>query len=667
MSGDAPVPAQAEFNVASIETCVALVVSLDKALGNRVLSNTSTSDSVELTSAISKKLRKLHSLIVADGEHCDIAVTLTRTNFFSTISCSVSTILKFPIITDEVLRVVLPLVRLQQPEIKRNVMAQLLANGGLIFALLALKQHMQQSGSIRVQGGELLSSILDYVTKVQQQQQLLPETQEFDRQQHTLNRQTTTKYPANSLQRRVAGVQDTVHQLLLHGAAATLCRLLTLSVGNMHEMSVRRAISCIMFLLLETPPELATKVASYDGWSVITALHTVLREMSLSARVDAATLLTGLLSSDINVAERIYSLGIWDELSSTLAQNASVVRLPKQWLRDSLDKIRLVNDKAGGGHSGGQSFSPYVLKREEPTFSYSFGFDGGAGLVLDEAEGSMMSSIVGTSAGFEDVVTALLDTHAAVDTGTRKPPTTLGMLSAKHLEAQLQRHVTKAKQSFSGFGEIEQTYTPAKRPQSASMLKKSKDRDAPAERNYIKNLKTSPLGHPIDPAQYRKEMRAHGGQLPEYVPAALGGKGQGKRPGAATKDKAKDKSKNKTSVDARLGVVALPADPSKQPKKRLGPGNSLSTPALLASSNGGASFLQTQAGNANADAVHSNTKATNFVAQRLFTDEDGNTAPVPSSTSRPHTASAIDRLSFAERLQCMILQVKDKMAVMAQA
>ena len=654
MSGDAPVPAQAEFNVASIETCVALVVSLDKALGNRVLAN--TSDSVELTSAISKKLRKLHSLIVADGEHCDIAVTLTRTNFFSTISFSVSTILKFPIITDEVLRVVLPLVRLQQPEIKRNVMAQLLANGGLIFALLALKQHMQQSASIRVQGGELLCSILDYVAKVQQQQ-FLPETQEVDRQQHTLNRQTTTKYPANSLQRRVAGVQDTVHQLLLHGAAATLCRLLTLSVGNMHEMSVRRAVSCIMFLLLETPPELATKVASYDGWSVITALHTVLREMSLSARVDAATLLTGLLSSDIHVAERIYSLGIWDELSSTLAQNASVVRLPKQWLRDSLDKIRLVNDKAGGGHSGGggvgaQSFSPYVLKREDPTFSYSFGFDGGAGLVLDEAEGSMMSSIVGASAGFEDVVTALLDTHAAVDTGTRKAPA-LGMLSAKHLEAQLQRHVAKAKQSFSGFGEIEQTYTPAKRPQSASMLKK-KNKVTPAEPKYIKNLKTSPLGYPIDPAQYRKEMRAHGGQLPEYVPAALGGKGQGRRPGS----KVKDKTKTKTSVP-------LPSSSTTHPKKLISPGNSLSTPGMFPS-NGSSSFGPPP-GNPNADAVHSNTKATTFVAQRLFTGEDGNTAPVPSSTSRPHTASAIDRLSFAEKLHCMILQVKDKMAVMAPA
>jgi len=61
--------------------------------------------------------------------------------------------------------------------------------------------------------------------------------------------------------------------------------------------------------------------------------------------------------------------------------------------------------------------------------------------------------------------------------------------------------------------------------------------------------------------------------------------------------------------------------------------------------------------------VQSNTKATAFVAQRLF-EKDGNGNPLPATVvaHRPQTSSAIDRLSFAERLQCMILQVKEKMA-----
>ena len=89
--------AEATFNVASIEACVALVVSLERSLTNRVLAN-SSSDASELTAALCKKLRKLHSLVVSDGEHCDIAVTLIRANFFSTVSFSASTILKFSVV-----------------------------------------------------------------------------------------------------------------------------------------------------------------------------------------------------------------------------------------------------------------------------------------------------------------------------------------------------------------------------------------------------------------------------------------------------------------------------------------------------------------------------------------------------------------------------------------
>lgn len=650
----------ATFNVESLQTCVGIVVSLEKSLNNRVLANASNENPGEITAPIVKKLRKLHTLIVSDSEHCDIAVTLLRTNFFSTVSFSAATILKFSELTDNVLRVILPLIRLPT-EIRKTIMTQLLANGGLIFALLALKQHMQQSASIRVQGLDLLCSVLESVSK--SEKELAVQDEEI--RQHTLNQRQPAKYPGtNSSQRTPA--QDAVHQLLLHGAASTLSRLLTLSVNNLHEISVRRAISCLTFLVLETPSDLALKVASYEGWATLRALHTVMRDMSLSARIDAAALLTGLLASNIQVAEQIHAMGADDDLSSILAQNAAVIKVPRHWLLDSLEKIRMVSNNSSNDIKGPASAtlgavggvdsnrSPFFDIRssslqDEPFFMY--GFDGR--VPFDPLEGGseyLDTSSLMSKPNLAAVVDALLDTHAAVDAGARKS-NKLGMLSHKHLEAQLQRHMGKARQSFSGFIEMQETYLPPKRPQSAVSSSRKKVAVEPKEKNYIKHLKASPLGHPMDPAQLRKELRENGGVLPEYVPAALGGKALGRRPGAPVSPRGA-KGRGKKSVVPTLPPRPLPvqhpisvAKPSE--------GSSGNKAAKLKKDKAAAGRLASTPLNETI-ATHDTSKTANFVAVRLF-KEEGNQGPA----ARPSTASAIDRLSFAEKLQCMIMSLKD--------
>ena len=312
----------AAFNVASIQEAIGAVVQIEKHLTNRVLANASASNQDELTAPIIKRLRKLHSLILADGGNHDIAVTLIRTNFFATISFCAGTILKFAALTDETLRCVLPLVRLPQP-MRRTVLRSLVANGGLIFSLLALKQYMTVSPGVRVQALEMLAAVLDHVSRSDEEDEQTRVAGSPGLAAHTLTR--TRVYPQDVPQRSL--VQDAVHQMLLHGAPSALSRCLTLSVAYLHEMSVRRAIHSLIFLILETPADLAAKVASYEKWSVLRELLVVLRDMSLSARVDAATLLTGLLASSLQVAEQIHAMGAWDELSSVLAQNAAIIKV----------------------------------------------------------------------------------------------------------------------------------------------------------------------------------------------------------------------------------------------------------------------------------------------------------------------------------------------------
>ena len=172
-------------------------------------------------------------------------------------------------------------------------------------------------------------------------------------------------------------------------------------------------------------------------------------------------------------------------------------------------------------------------------------------------------------------------------------------------------------------------------------------------------------------------MRENGGRPLEYVPAALGGKALGRRPGAPAESftegsgaAAGNKTKGSTRRQQQQLVPKLSADklPSASSNEflpsKIGPKASKPKPVGSKSSTAltDEPQLQQQQRGQESDKLQSTSKATMFVAQRLFSDEDTTT---PTAVSRPQTSNAIDRLSFAERLQCMIMQVKDKMATSA--
>ena len=136
---------------------------------------------------------------------------------------------------------------------------------------------------------------------------------------------------------------DAVHQLLLHGAGVVLVRMLHFSVAARSEVSVRRAVWCLRFLVLGTPASLAFKVASYDQYACLRALASQLRVPGNTTRLEVAVLLTGLLASKVEVASALTRLGGWDELSSVLASSAEHVCVPPQWLRKCLENIRLLD------------------------------------------------------------------------------------------------------------------------------------------------------------------------------------------------------------------------------------------------------------------------------------------------------------------------------------
>ena len=48
---------------------------------------------------------------------------------------------------------------------------------------------------------------------------------------------------------------------------------------------------------------------------------------------------------------------------------------------------------------------------------------------------------------------------------------------------------------------------------------------------FVKRLKQSPLGMPVDPDKIRLLRRQNGGKLPDYLPHALGGPELGPPPG----------------------------------------------------------------------------------------------------------------------------------------
>ena len=378
-----------------------------------------------MAQAIMRQLALLRSLLNADGPGLDVTRTVARTSFVELIMTNAPTLLRFENVTDECLRVLAPLTRLcgsgssnvsaADPEaagdaatLQRDIMSQMLRSGGVVFVLLALRGYMNTSLGIRLQGLELLATMLEFcalsasesnaaegavasvpkaaTTEAEAAGPASPSSSPSSPstggkggaggntrkdegqgkgspggQRFNYAGSEALRYGLAAHQNAYGGPEarqalrsltvlpdnqmalDAVHQLLLHGAGVVLVRMLHFSVAAKSEVSVRRAVWCLRFLLLGTPASLAFKVASYDQYACLRALASQLRVPGNTTRLEVAVLLTGLLASRVEVASALTRLGGWDELSSVLASGAEHVCVPPQWLRKSLENIRLLD------------------------------------------------------------------------------------------------------------------------------------------------------------------------------------------------------------------------------------------------------------------------------------------------------------------------------------
>lgn len=194
---------------------------------------------------------------------------------------------------EEALNCVQPIVI--SPVLKDKALPILMKSGGLIFSMTAIRVFHRSSASIRLQAVELLTHLLGFV--------------------ETCNKSPT---PLSSALKQCTSKSYVVHHLLLHGAASSLPALLDAFLRSSSEISVRRVLTCLTFLLTETPSDMAVTVAMNNRWAMLRDLLQVLRIMGPEAKRQAAVLMTGLVASSAVVAEKLIEMQAWDDLSTAL-------------------------------------------------------------------------------------------------------------------------------------------------------------------------------------------------------------------------------------------------------------------------------------------------------------------------------------------------------------
>jgi hypothetical protein len=198
----------------------------------------------------------------------------------------------------------LPISR--SPALKTKVANNLLKNGGLIFCMTAIRLFHKSNGNIRVYAVELLTQLLCFVDDCA----TLPE--------EVMNGRIGAGDRGDSRDKKHTSKNYVIHHLLLHGAASSLPSVLNLFLQSSSEISVRRTLKCLTFVLTETPPDMSVTVAMNNRWAMLRDLLSCLRNLNAEAKVEAAILLTGLIASSAVVAEKLVDMQAWDDLSTCL-------------------------------------------------------------------------------------------------------------------------------------------------------------------------------------------------------------------------------------------------------------------------------------------------------------------------------------------------------------
>lgn len=679
-----------------------------------------------------------------------------------------------------------------------RIIPALFEHGALIFSILALKEHRTSSNSVNIQGLELMNCMIQFVSNAQKKEKEKGDKEGEDgTRPSSRGKNSTLKSTLNSTgpqldqQTDTAAklVHDAVHQLLLHGAAALLVRMLATSISSASEMATRRAIYCTRFLLENTPPQMMLKFATYDNFSATRSLCQIFTDKTKATQLESAALLTGLLSSSVEVAELITSLGAWDQLSTILATNAERVELPRSWLTGSLSNIRRL---------GEDPVLKERMERKAAAVAAAEADSVGVGGVMDSSfvTGSSIEGATSASLEMEGSFKNLLQSmlQAAMDNGPgaggmaySSSQTSFQRAQAQSLEFSGAMQMTSAQSapnlhgarasagrrpkssgassrprpgSRGATGRLYSSGDKAKphniRPSSASAVSNAKafissregqmgqreeEDEIPAllegsqassyhqgqglNSMFVKRLKQSPLGMPVDPDKIRKLRKENNGKLPDYLPHALGGPELGHRPGPDYGSKVK-----KPQAQA-----SAPGAMSPQPSPKRGGGGGGGGDSMKGSQSQPAFKIAPlinilpipekgeDEGEEEAGALHhgrqdtegeaaegeregelqdtdegakastpasmrrrirkAGTEATKkqqharFIAQKLFVSEedrrkaqvkgdtDSNAAPAPNGDKGKGKGkgvpegTAVSKLSFAEKLHVMILQVED--------
>jgi len=180
---------------------------------------------------------------------------------------------------------------------------------------------------------------------------------------------------------------------------------------------------------------------------------------------------------------------------------------------------------------------------------------------------------------------------------------------------------------------------------------------------FAKGIKESPLGQPVDPEKIRKLRKENGGKLPQHIPFAFGGPKMGSRPGPDYGSK----TKKKEVAGSGLGQ-SRPGSANPLRSGRTGDGKGRGSRPQSASSGFGP--LSTTAelypdqvlpmeGVPEVQGKRATVKkvrAAGFLAKKLFGVDDKSKS---STSGAGEEDTAVNKLNFAERLQCMIMQVQE--------
>ena len=682
------------------------------------------------------QFRTFRKLVTGDNEKQAILRELLKHDFIGVVLTNAPVILRFVEATDEATRAIITMTRTSDDALTSQVIKRLFENGAVIFVVLAMKAHMLASQSIRVQGLELLTRMLEFVKKEHNRGESKGVT-------------GTGEYP----KQESSYVRDAVHQMLLHGAAAILVRLLSYSMDSASETAMRRSIYCMQFLVLETPPQMTLKLATYDNYSSVRSLcKAFVGTKTRTAQLEAASLLTGFLSSSVSVAELITTLGAWDHLSVILATNAESIRMPKEWLVGSLHNIR----RLGEDPATREKMERKAAAAERGPRTATCTAEEGSSMTMPVGNSSVEVSVEGS---FENILTSMLESAYGSAGKSRRvnkssSETTFGRnetLNAQY-SAAMQMNTSDSmpalhgantgskrpkssgggsKKKGNGGSGGPRVYGRGSRPSSAaaagSRPRSAKEAKAAAadflatagsrpgsnqqaggrglaeessnyvpgyhgsgvNSNFARRLKKSPLGQPVDPEKIRQMRRSNGGKLPEHIPHALGGPDIGNRPGPDYGSKVKKPAEGGTPASTMQGTTSPFKGQLKQaPSFKLLPtAREEAEAAATWETNCGEGQRETEFAlkkslkKAGSDASRKQ-QHTRFVAQKLFVSEadrerartakrrkgetDSNQAlsEEEEEEAEQHKAekglsgSAVGKLTFAERLQVMIMQVE---------